>query len=73
MQEIVARASNRAFVGLPLCESKALPFQKFPLPRLTERRRVGRNEKYLALAIDFATDFVKQVLVLRLFPRVLKP
>ncbi|PIL30270.1 cytochrome P450 [Ganoderma sinense ZZ0214-1] len=51
MQKIIARVSNRAFVGLPLC----------------------RNEEYLSLAVDFAVDFMKSVIVLRLFPGFLKP
>ncbi|KAM5541320.1 hypothetical protein V8D89_004874 [Ganoderma adspersum] len=51
MQKIIARVSNRAFVGLPLC----------------------RNEEYLTLAVDFAIDFMKTIVVLRLFPRFLKP
>nr|VWO96212.1 Cytochrome P450 51 [Ganoderma boninense] len=33
----------------------------------------GRNEEYLSLAVDFAVDFMKTVIVLRLFPTFLKP
>ena len=70
MQKIIARVSSRAFVGLPLCENH------FSLVRLTVTNSLhpaGRNEEYLSLAVDFAVDFMKTVVVLRLFPTFLKP
>lgn len=72
MQKIVVRVSNRAIAGLPLC-GLSLTFLRVSTSEIDFRDRIGRNEEFLALAIDFAVDFMKSSLIIRLFPRFLKP
>jgi hypothetical protein len=58
---IVARISNRVFVGLPLCTP---PFKS---------SYVGRNKEYLEHAVKHATAVAPVASVLRYVPIVLKP
>ena len=70
MQEIVARASNRVFVGLPVCSyicSKAAFLVRADHPRSS-----GRNEHFLKLGIKFAIDVIKDKDYLRHYPKFLK-
>lgn len=67
-RDIVARASNRVFVGLPLCMS----FFSSQGLVLTSTRS-GRNKGYLDLAVDFAISVMKDRAVINIFPKVLKP
>ncbi len=69
MQEIVARASNRAFVGLPVCTSSFLLLaQNFRgLPVMT-----GRNQEFLDLAIAFTITVIKDRFIINLVPKPLK-
>ena len=70
MQEIVARASNRVFVGLPvcsyICNKIAFVIRADPL------RLLGRNEHFLKLGIKFAIDVIKDKDYLRHYPKFLK-
>jgi hypothetical protein len=58
---IVARISNRMFVGLPLCIAS------------TNFSYVGRNKRYLQHVVQHAATVVKAAIVLRIVPRILKP
>ena len=69
MQKIVARASNRVFVGLPLC-----PCVRVPHPSLADElaARTGRDEDYVDLAINFTLDVMKDKYLINMFPPFLK-
>ena len=69
MQHIVSRASNRAFVGLPLC---ALFLAALLLEAMLSAF-AGRNEGFLELAVTFTRAVVKDRNVMALVPRPLKP
>ena len=56
MQQIVARASSRVFVGLPLCE---LPSQVLWATSLLRLGWTGRNQEYLDMAIRCTIDVMK--------------
>ena len=58
---IVARISNRVFVGLPLCIS------------LSNHLILGRNKDYLNVMTSYALSVIKAVNILRPFPQFLKP
>ena len=68
MQIIISRASNRLFVGLPLCESCSLSL--YPLLILVTP---GRDPDWIDLTIQFALFVGKGSIVIRLFPKLLKP
>lgn len=67
-RDIVARASSRVFVGLPLCTSV---FSSQGL--ILTSARSGRNKGYLDLAVDFTISVMKDRAVINIFPEVLKP
>ncbi len=69
MQHIIARASNRAFVGLPLCTHMFAALSVGPV--LTAP--AGRNEGFLELAVTFTRAVLKDRDMLSLVPRPLKP
>ena len=69
MQHIVSRASNRAFVGRPLC---ALILAVLSLEAMLSAF-TGRNEGFLELAVMFTRAVVKNRNVMALVPRTLKP
>nr|VWO96215.1 Repressed by TUP1 protein 4 [Ganoderma boninense] len=73
MQDIIARVSNRAFVGLPLCEKSAFVKTLGRVINANPLHLAGRNKEYLKLAVDFALDVMKSVVLLRLLPGFLKP
>ena len=64
--KVVSRASNRIFVGLPLCtwllslEYCVLSF-------------AGRNSDYVDLNVQFTIDVMKTAVILRMVPEILKP
>ncbi|KAJ8475002.1 hypothetical protein ONZ51_g6824 [Trametes cubensis] len=68
--EIVARASNRVFVGLPACEYQStqcvLPLRLTGLPS-------GRDREYLNLAIGFTLDVNRDRATISMFPSFMKP
>ena len=72
MQKIVARASNRVFVGTPLC-AYPLPLGDPGVRRLMHVRGAGRKQDYLDLAIRFTMDVVKDRTILIFFPHILRP
>lgn len=68
MQKIVARASNRIFVGAPLCEQ----FHSYSSDIQLRLCGTGRDEDYVRLNIDFTLDVFKAATVINLFPDFMK-
>lgn len=68
MMKIIARGSNRIFVGAPLCGSVDGVSSKRLLTRWT-----GRNEEFLDISANFATDVIKGSGVLTFVPHFLLP
>ena len=66
MMKVVCRASNRIFVGLPLCTW-------FLLLGYYVLSFVGRNSDYVDLNVQFTIDVVKMAFILRMVPKYLKP
>ena len=64
--KVVCRASNRVFVGLPLC-TWLLSLEYYVLSF------AGRNSDYVDLNVQFTADVVKTGYILRMFPDFLKP
>ena len=87
VQKVIARASNRVIVGLPRCEyyvviscmlmTARAGAGKAPLEGgmglLTAGMFVGRDKKYLDVAINFTNDVFISSFVINLFPDFLKP
>ena len=53
VQKIIARASSRVFVGLPLCPSESHAIRLAFLMFICD---TGRNQEYLDLSIRFTVD-----------------
>lgn len=68
IQHIIARASNRVFVGLPYCEYTP---NKFAVMR--QVTFPGRDERWLTLARNTALDTVKVAAFINRFPEKLRP
>ena len=68
MQQIVARASHRAFVGLPACAFTAHLARNVFLINVT-----GRNKEFLDLAVAFTMTVIKDRVIINLVPKPLKP
>ena len=66
MMKVVCRASNRIFVGLPLCTC-LLSFEYYVLSL------AGRNSDYVDLNVQFTIDVLKTAFILRMVPGFLKP
>ncbi|TFY79744.1 hypothetical protein EWM64_g4273 [Hericium alpestre] len=67
VMKIVARTSNRIFVGLPLCTRlymNALNSAKLHL---------GRDPEWLKLNMDYTVDVIKGAQILSRFPEFMKP
>ena len=75
MRRIVARASNRAFVGLPLCTHLATAPYTAYLGDVFNIGScyVGRNEDFLGHAIGFTENLMKDAIPLRLVSPFVKP
>ena len=70
MAEVVCRASNRVFVGLPLCQSAPIViFMDLSFPTLFA---TGRNPDYLKLSVQFTTELLAMTTFLRLVPPFLR-
>ena len=67
MMKVVCRASNRIFVGLPLCTWLLLLEYYYVLSF------AGRNKDFVDINVKFTVDVVKTAFILRLFPDILKP
>ncbi|KAH9895701.1 cytochrome P450 [Cubamyces lactineus] len=70
--QIVARASNRVFVGLPTCRFQRLANYS---ASLTEGPYIpsGHNRKYLDLAIGVTSDVNRDRTTISMFPSFMKP
>ena len=68
MQIIICRASSRLFVGLPLCESCGVSL--YPLLILAT---LGRDPDWIDLNIQFTLFVAQGSVIIRLFPKLLKP
>lgn len=66
--KIICRASNRIFVGYPLCESSFTPVFE-PL----SDRSIGRDPEYIALNVQFTKDVATVATVLRMVPSFFRP
>ena len=72
LQRIICRATNRIFVGVPLCSS-------FSGSTITSAACVdiyffpGRDYDYQTLNLSFAINVVKFGLIIGMFPEPLKP
>ena len=64
--KVVGRASNRIFVGLPLC-TWLLSFKYYVL------NFAGRSSDYVDLNVQFTIDVIKTAFILRMVPAFLKP
>ena len=67
MMKVVCRASNRIFVGLPLCTWLLLLKYYYVLSF------AGRDKDFVDINVKFTVDVVKTAFILRLFPDFLKP
>ena len=69
MMNIIARGSNRIFVGASLCKSDVIWLfvwhMVIPWP--------GRNKEFLEISADFAKDVMKGGTVLTFVPKALQP
>ena len=66
MMKIVCRASNRMFVGLPLC-TWLLSLEYYLL------NFVGRDSDFVDLNVRYTIDVVKTATIRRMCPDFLKP
>jgi hypothetical protein len=62
--DIVARTSNRLFVGVPLCSCGSPPF--FSTSKINQL--VGRDPEYLKLNTEFTIGAMKAAAIINLFP-----
>ena len=70
LQQVICRATNRVFVGVPLCP-RSFPGSLFVQ---SERMRcLGRNRDYQDLNLTFAVNVVKYGTIISFFPKFLKP
>lgn len=67
---IVARTSNRLFVGLPLCEFLVCGRRTMSKPRTVIS---GRNPEYRKLNETFAIEVIRSAQTINKFPKILKP
>jgi hypothetical protein len=68
MMKVVCRASNRIFVGLPLCTwLLSLELEYYVLSF------AGRNTDFVDLNVKFTIDVIKTAFILRMVPEILKP
>ena len=68
MLSVVARVSNRVFVGQPLCECIICCV----VCVLIASAGTGRKQEYLDIAIAFTTDIMKDKGIINLFPDFMK-
>lgn len=70
MSQIVCRASNRVFVGLPMCA-----YTPHILCSIAHKLDylIGKDPEYLKLVVNFPREVGKGRFVLGLVPTILKP
>jgi hypothetical protein len=67
-QKVIARASNRIYVGKLLCEISNI-FEEMLLTSSVQ----GRDEQWLSLVITNAVDIMKVAEFINRFPKILRP
>jgi len=68
---MVFRASNRVFLGEPLCESKTYgDVDRF---LILGGINLGRNDDWMTLMISIAMDTMRVSKVINRFPAILRP
>ncbi len=72
MLNVVARLSNRVFVGAPLCEYHDVRGNGSRW-RARTFHALGRDKEYLELAIDFASDLNSDGTLINFLPKFIKP
>ena len=65
---IVARTTNRTFVGLPLCEPR-----RIALGSMLTKILPGRDPDYIELNIQFTIDVTITAGLINIFPDFMKP
>src|SRR5579863_7191198 len=70
LQQVICRATNRVFVGAPLCPRS---FPGFSVVQYEQMLFLGRNRDYQDLNLTFAVNVVKYGTVISFFPKPLKP
>ena len=68
MLNVVARVSNRVFVGQPLCEC----IIRCVVCVLIASAGTGRKQEYLDIAIAYTIDVIKDKTMVNLFPDFMK-
>lgn len=69
MTKIACRASNRAFVGLPLCKQWTQIYQTYEVLMYIFK---GRDPDFIALSVKRTGDTVKTARALNLCPKFLR-
>lgn len=69
MGRIVSRASNRIFVGLPLCKIGPA----FAIAPSSQRTIIGRNPDYLKTVVEFAFSVAKSRTIINAAPAIFRP
>lgn len=69
MTRVVCRASNRVFIGLPLCTC----FSCLHDTSSSEHVVLGRNPEYLEIVLQYARDVMKGRFIMTITPIFLKP
>ena len=68
IQKIVCRATNRAFVGLPLCMHPVHLLS----PSFLSSTTLGRNPDWIDLNIRYTLDLLKSGVIIGLFPKFMR-
>ena len=68
MLNVVARVSNRVFVGQPLCECIICCV----VCVLIASAGTGRKQEYLDIAVAFTIDLIKDKMIINLFPNSMR-
>lgn len=68
VEQIIARTSNRVFIGLPLCT-----YFKTARPPTGIHAIIGRNDEYIANSASLSAKLIPVSQLIRLFPRWLQP
>ena len=73
MMDVVARATSRAFVGLPLCTYCVIALMIVPFfLKLLIYPLTGRDPGFLKLVIKYTYDVVIGAKILLMFPSILR-
>ena len=73
MMKVVCRASNRIFVGLPLCTCLSIISLFFFGEYCVLTSFAGRDSDFVDLNVNFTIDVIKTAFILQMVPPFLKP